>query len=88
MHDKTYDDRHDPTYKTASIPSIRLDRDVIPLSLFRARVAEFVQQVMATGRPLLITLRGRGSVVLLDVREFEVMRERLGQNESLTQEPP
>jgi antitoxin YefM len=44
---------------------------------FRAGVASFVKQVNETGRPLVLTQRGRGVVVVLDIREFEAMRERL-----------
>lgn len=57
--------------------SIRLDQDVRPLSEFRAGVASFVQQVSETRRPMLLTQRGRGVAVLVDVREFEAMQERL-----------
>jgi len=64
-------------YKEALMRAIRLDEDVHPLSAFRASVAAFVRQVTATRRPLLLTQNGRGVAVLLDVREFEAMRERL-----------
>jgi len=57
--------------------AIRLDQDVHSLSEFRAGVAAFVQQVNETRRPLLLTQRGRGVAVLVDVREFEAMQERL-----------
>lgn len=57
--------------------ALRLDQDILPLSEFRAGVASFIQQVNETGRPMLLTQRGRGVAVLLDVREFEAMRERL-----------
>jgi len=61
--------------------SVRLDQDVRPLSQFRASVAEYVNQVCVTGHPLLITQHGRGMVVIIDVREFEAMRQRLEQLE-------
>jgi antitoxin YefM len=64
-------------YKESTMHSIKLDQDVRSLSELRARVAAFVHQVAQTGRPLLITQFGRGVAVLLDVREFEAMRERL-----------
>jgi antitoxin YefM len=63
--------------------SMKLDQDVRPLSEFRARVADFVLKVTQTGRPLLITQRGRGVVVLIDVREFSAMQQRLEFLESL-----
>jgi antitoxin YefM len=56
---------------------LKLDEDIRPLSEFRARVASFVKQVNETGRPLVLTQRGRGVAVVLDIREFEAMRERL-----------
>jgi prevent-host-death family protein len=56
---------------------LKLDEDIRPLSEFRAGVASFVKQVNETGRPLVLTQRGRGVVVVLDIREFEAMRERL-----------
>lgn len=57
--------------------NIRLDEDIHPLSDFRASVATFVKQVNETRRPLVLTQRGRGVAVLLGIREFEALRERL-----------
>lgn len=56
---------------------LKLDEDIRPLSEFRAGVASFVKQVNETGRPLVLTQRGRGVAVVLDIRKFEAMRERL-----------
>jgi prevent-host-death family protein len=56
---------------------LRLDEDIRPLSEFRAGVAGFVRRVSETRRPLVLTQHGRGVAVLLDVREFEALRERL-----------
>lgn len=36
-----------------------------------------VDQVVRTGRPMLITRRGRGVAVLVDVEQFERMQEEL-----------
>lgn len=60
---------------------IRLDEDVRSLSEFRARVADYINKVCLTGHPLLVTQRGRGVVIVMDVRDFEVMRQRLVQLE-------
>lgn len=57
---------------------LKLDEDIRPLSEFRAGVASFVRRVNDTGRPLVLTRRGRGVAVVVDIREFEAMRERLG----------
>jgi antitoxin YefM len=56
---------------------LKLDEDIRPLSEFRAGVASFVKQVNETGRPLVLTQHGRGVAVVVDIREFEAMRERL-----------
>ena len=57
--------------------AIRLDQDVRPLSEFRAKVASFVKHVNRTRRPMLLTQRGRGVAVLIDVHEYEEMQARL-----------
>ena len=56
---------------------LKLDEDIRPLSEFRAGVASFVRQVNETRRPLVLTQHGRGVAVLVDIHEFEAMRERL-----------
>ena len=60
-----------------TLPMMRLDQDVRPLTEVRARVADFIRQVTVTGRPLLITQRGRGMAVLIGVHEFSALQERL-----------
>lgn len=62
---------------------LKLDEDIRPLSEFRAGVAGFVKQVSDTRRPMVLTQRGRGVAVLVDIREFEAMRERLSLLEDL-----
>ncbi|MCP3959868.1 MAG: type II toxin-antitoxin system Phd/YefM family antitoxin [bacterium] len=49
----------------------RLDKDIRPLSEFRANAATLVQQVQETKRPLVLTRRGHSAAVLIDVTEFE-----------------
>jgi antitoxin YefM len=56
---------------------LKLDEDIRPLSEFRAGVAGFVKRVNDTGRPLVLTQRGRGVAVLVDIQEYSAMRERL-----------
>ena len=56
---------------------LKVDEDIRPLSEFRAGVASFVRQVNETRRPLVLTQHGRGVAVLVDIHEFEAMRERL-----------
>lgn len=56
---------------------LRLDEDIRPLSEFRSGVASFIKQVSDTRRPLVLTQHGRGVAVVVDIREFDDMRERL-----------
>ena len=56
---------------------INLQEDVHPMSKFRAEVSSFLKQVTETKRPLLITQRGKGIAVLMDVGEFETLQEKL-----------
>ncbi|MCC5854019.1 MAG: type II toxin-antitoxin system Phd/YefM family antitoxin [Alkalimonas sp.] len=56
---------------------VRVDEDIRPLSEFRAGVASFVKQIHETRRPMVLTQRGRGVAVLIDVQEYERMQERL-----------
>ena len=56
---------------------IRLDEDIRPLSEFRSGVASFIKNVSDTRRTLVLTQHGRGVAVVVDIREFESMRERL-----------
>ncbi len=56
---------------------IHLDQDIQPLSEFRAGVASFIKQINETRRPLVITQRGKGVAVVLDVAEYEAMQEKI-----------
>jgi prevent-host-death family protein len=56
---------------------VRVNKDIRLLSEFRAGVATFIKQLHENLRPMVLTQRGRGVVVLLDVHEYEKMQERL-----------
>ncbi|EHD2242996.1 type II toxin-antitoxin system Phd/YefM family antitoxin [Vibrio vulnificus] len=56
---------------------IHFDQDIQPLSEFRAGVTSFIKQINETRRPLVITQRGKGVAVVLDVTEYEAMQEKI-----------
>ena len=56
---------------------IHFDKAIQPLSEFRAGVASFIKQINETRRPLVITQRGKGVAVVLDVAEYEAMQEKI-----------
>ena len=56
---------------------LKFDEDIRPMSEVRTGIASFLKKVHDTKRPLIITQHGKGVAVLLDVREYEAMQERL-----------
>ena len=56
---------------------IHFDQDIQPLSEFRAGVTSYIKQINETRRPLVITQRGKGVAVVLDVAEYEAMQEKI-----------
>ena len=52
---------------------IHLDKDIQPLSAFRANAASIIQKVKKNHRPVVITQHGKGSAILLDVTDYEEM---------------
>lgn len=56
---------------------IKLDRDIQPLSEFRANLAYYFDKVKKSKRPLIITQNGKSSAILIDVSEYEKLIEKL-----------
>jgi len=57
--------------------SSRFSEDVRSVTDLKQKSAEIVQQVRKSRRPVLLTRRGRGVAVLLDLQEYEAMADRL-----------
>jgi prevent-host-death family protein len=57
--------------------TIDLDKDIKPLSEFRAHTASCIKQVQHSKRPIVITQHGKSAAVLIDVVEFESMTQQL-----------
>ncbi len=54
-----------------------IERDIQPVSEFRARSAEVLDQVRSSGRPVVLTQRGRGAAILLDIHRYQALLEEL-----------
>ncbi len=54
-----------------------LNKDIKPLSEFRANAAGFIKQVQQTKRPLVITSHGKTAAVLIGVAEYEDLVEKI-----------
>ena len=50
---------------------LHLDEDIKPVTEFRSRTATLIEQVQRTKRALVLTQRGRGAAVVVDVGEYE-----------------
>lgn len=55
----------------------KLDKDIKPVSEFRANAAELIEQVKTSGRPLVLTQRGQSTAVLMDVADYEAMVDEI-----------
>lgn len=56
---------------------IHLDKDIQPLSAFRANAAAIIENLKKDRRPVVITQHGKGSAVLLDVNDYEHLIETI-----------
>jgi len=59
------------------VPKLKPSRDIQPVTEFRANAAQVIEQVRATGAPVILTQHGRSAAVLLDVEAYEAMIEEL-----------
>ncbi len=57
--------------------ALDLEADIQPVSDFRANAAEFLEQVRTTGRPLVLTQKGRGAAVLVDIGSYQALLDEL-----------
>lgn len=57
--------------------SLRADEDIHPLSAFRTNAATFIKRLQRTKRPIVLTLRGRGRAVLLDVESYQALLDEV-----------
>lgn len=58
-------------------PKLKPSRDIQPVTEFRAKAAQYIEQVQETGEPVILTQHGRGAAVLLDVESYESMMDEL-----------
>jgi prevent-host-death family protein len=55
--------------------STKFSEDVVPLSDVKVNPGRIVQQVVETGRPVLLTSRGRGVAVIQSLADYEAEAE-------------
>lgn len=57
--------------------SIDLEADIQPVTDFRANASSMLDQVRTTKRPLILTRRGRGAAVLIDIGAYQNLLDEL-----------
>ena len=57
--------------------SIKISKDLRPISDLKSAGADIVRQVNQTGRPVVLTRHGRGVAVVLSLEEYELLSERV-----------
>ncbi len=55
--------------------SAALKRDLVPVNEFRSSLAEWLQQLDRTGRPLILTQRGRAAAVVVRPETLDELEE-------------
>ena len=54
-----------------------LNQDIRPMSDFRSNVTGFIKQVHSTKRPIVITQHGKSSAILMDVKEYQSLLDKI-----------
>jgi antitoxin YefM len=62
--------------KGVTMRSPKFSEDVRPLSDFKTKASKILEQVQRSRRPVLLTKRGRGVAVLIDLDEYERLVDR------------
>ncbi|MGL1887239.1 MAG: type II toxin-antitoxin system Phd/YefM family antitoxin [Reichenbachiella sp.] len=59
------------------VQSINLVEDICPISEFRANSNSLLKNLKECHRPLVLTQNGRSSAVLIDVNDYQEMKDQL-----------
>lgn len=59
------------------LENIRLSEDIIPFTEFRRTLSSCFARTSGTHRPLIITQNGRAAKILLDISDFDELKETL-----------
>jgi prevent-host-death family protein len=56
--------------------AVRVSDDIVPVSDFKAKAADYLKRVADTGQPVVITQNGKAAGVLLSPAQFDELSER------------
>jgi len=63
--------------------AIDLEADIQPVSDFRANSAAMLKHVQETGRPIVLTQRGRSAAVVVDIKTYQALIDELDELKDL-----
>jgi prevent-host-death family protein len=58
-------------------PAMNITKDISPLTEFKRDSARLIAQIKETGRPQILTVNGKPSVVVMDAAAWQEMQDRL-----------
>lgn len=56
--------------------AVRVSEDIVPVSDFKAKAADYLKRVADTGQPVVITQNGKAAGVLLSPAQYDELSER------------
>jgi prevent-host-death family protein len=62
---------------------LNISTDIRSLSDFKRNTSEFVEQIQATGHPLVLTINGKAEIVVQDATAYQKLLDRIDQLEAL-----
>ncbi len=60
-----------------AVIEMNFEKDINPVSSFRANAAAMLKQVQDSGRPMILTQHGRSAAVLLDIATYQALVDEL-----------
>jgi len=63
---------------------MNITKDISPLTEFKRDTARMIAQIKETGRPQILTVNGKPSVVVMDAAAWQKMQDRLDYAETVT----
>ena len=64
-------------------PFMDITKDIIPLTEFKRDTARLIAQIKQTGRPQILTVNGKPSVVVMDAAAWQEMQDQLDYAETV-----
>ena len=57
--------------------TLDLSKDILSLTEFKRKTAQYVEQMKETGRPMVLTVNGKAQLVVLDAEAYQHLNDEL-----------